>query len=77
MAGLSGRKVRSLDQLNDALAGLESRPAALPPQPSDHETDVLIAAAALRKIAPEVRYWQPQGLTQEIRRTEGWTFGVS
>lgn len=76
LAGLSGRKVRSLGQLNAALAGLGSAPAAIEREPSDHESDVLIAAAGLRRIAEDSSYWRPAGLTPEIARTEGWTFGV-
>ena len=76
MAGLSGRKVRSRAQLDVALAGLGSRPAHLDHEPNDHETDVLVAAAGLRAIAGEVSYWTPLGLTPEIARTEGWTFGI-
>jgi hypothetical protein len=76
LAGLSGRKVRDLEQLDTALAGLGSAPAALARDPNDHETDVLIAAAGLRAIAAEARYWSPPGLTPELARTEGWTFGV-
>jgi hypothetical protein len=77
LAGLSGRKVRSREQLDLALAGLGSRPAALAHEPNDHETDVLIAAAGLRAIAGDGRYWSPSGLTPEIARGEGWTFGIS
>jgi len=77
MAGLSGRKVRSVASLNEALAALGSAPAPLVREPNDHETDVLIAAAALRAIAAKDRYWCPAGLTPALARTEGWTFGVA
>ncbi len=76
LAGLSGRKVRSAEALDNALVALDSRPASLGHDPSDHETDVLIAAAGLRTIAGDPRYWSPSGLTPELARTEGWTFGV-
>jgi hypothetical protein len=76
LAGLSGRKVRTLDLLNQALATLGSKPYLADHDPSDHETDVLIAAAGLRAIAADPAYWSPAGLTQHIARTEGWTFGV-
>jgi hypothetical protein len=77
LAGLSGRKVRSLAHLDQALAALGSAPAALPHEPNDHETDVLIAAAGLRSIAGNDLYWTPSGLTPALARTEGWTFGVA
>ncbi|HEX8654623.1 MAG TPA: hypothetical protein VF693_05300 [Allosphingosinicella sp.] len=76
MAGQSGRKVRSLSQLNQALAALGSEPVALPREPNDHETDVLIAAAGLRRIAGDPSYWNPPSLTPAIARGEGWTFGI-
>jgi hypothetical protein len=76
LAGLSGRKVRSRALLDEALRGLGSRPARLRHEPNDHETDVLIAAAALRAIAGDPLYWTPPQLTPELARTEGWTFGV-
>jgi hypothetical protein len=77
LAGLSGRKVRDLEALDHALGGLGSEPSALGRAPNDHESDVLIAAAGLRAIADDARYWRPAGLTGEIARTEGWTFGVA
>ena len=77
MAGLSGRKVRSRAELGKALAAFGSRPARLRREPSDHETDVLIAAAGLRAIAGDEQWWRPPGLTPAIARTEGWTFGVA
>lgn len=76
LAGLSGRKVRTLAQLNEALAALGSAPAQMAREPNDHETDVLIAAAGLRAIAADERYWHPAALTPDIARTEGWTFGI-
>lgn len=76
LAGLSGRKVRTLAQLNQALGALGSEAIHMAREPNDHETDVLIAAAGLRAIAGDERYWNPPALTPEIARTEGWTFGV-
>jgi hypothetical protein len=77
LAGLSGRKVRSLEQLNLALASLGSEPFVSDADPNDHQTDVLIAAAGLRAIAEDRAYWAPKALTPEIARTEGWTFGIA
>ncbi len=76
LAGLSGRKVRDGAGLDIALAALGSAPAALTHAPSDHETDVLIAAAGLRAIAGDPAFWTPAGLTTALARSEGWTFGV-
>ncbi len=75
MGGTRGLKLRSADDLNRALAVLGSAPVADAAY-SDHQTDVLVTSAGLRATANDARYWQPIGLTPEIARTEGWTFGV-
>lgn len=76
LAGLSGRKVRSILAMNEALAGLGSRPSSMGRDPTDHESDVIISAAGLRRIADDQGYWNPPALTPRVARTEGWTFGV-
>ena len=76
-AGFSGSKVRTLAQLDAALTALGSARARLTHNPSDHETDVLIAAAGMRRVASDSAYWSPKGLTPALARTEGWTFGVA
>lgn len=43
---------------------------------SDHATDALLTAAWLRWVHERAEIWAPAGLTAEIARTEGWTFGV-
>jgi hypothetical protein len=76
-AGMSGVKLRSLAALNAALKGLGSRPARLRFAPNDHQTDALVTAAGMRQlVTTEPRAFAPEGLTAEIARTEGWTFGV-
>jgi hypothetical protein len=76
-AGLSGMKLRSLAALNEALHALGSRPARLGLEPNDHQTDALVTAAGMRQLAAhEPRAFSPVGLTPQIARSEGWTFGV-
>jgi hypothetical protein len=76
-AGLSGVKLRSRADLNRALKGLGSRPARLRFKPNDHQTDALVTAAGMRQLAlTEPRAFDPEGLTPDIARSEGWTFGV-
>ncbi|MBA3510372.1 hypothetical protein [Sphingomonas sp.] len=75
-AGLSGRKLRSRTELNQALVGLGSRPTRLRFEPNDHQTDALVTAAGMRALAADPRAFAPAGLTRHITRTEGWTFGV-
>ena len=77
-AGLSGTKVRSRAELNRALNGLGSAPAQLRFEPNDHQTDALVTAAGMRALAQsEPDAFAPPGLTPELARTEGWTFGVA
>ena len=76
-AGLKGTKLRSRAQLNEALEGLGSAATRLRFEPNDHQTDALVTAAGMRALATsEPRAFSPNGLTPEIARTEGWTFGV-
>ena len=76
-AGMTGVKLRSRAELNRALKGLGSPPARLRFEPNDHQTDALVTAAGMRQLAlTEPRAFDPEGLTPEIARAEGWTFGV-
>ncbi len=76
-AGMTGKKLRSRAELNLALKGLGSPPARLRFEPNDHQTDALVTAAGIRALAQsEPRAFAPPGLTDELARTEGWTFGI-
>ena len=76
-AGLRGTKLRTRADLDSALAGLGSRPARLRFEPDDHQTDALVTAAGMRALAAsEPRAFAPEGLTAQLARTEGWTFGI-
>jgi hypothetical protein len=76
-AGMSGTKLRTRAALNLALEGLDSPPAKLRFEPTDHQTDALVTAAGMRQLAmTEPRAFDPESLTPEIARSEGWTFGV-
>jgi hypothetical protein len=75
-AGLSGTKLRTAAQLDFALEALGSAPARLRFEPDDHQTDALVTAAGMRRLAAEPRAFAPAGLTPELACTEGWTFGV-
>ena len=68
--------MRSVEELNAALAALGSPPVAGSGAIDDHSSDALLTAAWLRKVAHEPRRWSPAGLTPQIARTEGWTFGA-
>jgi hypothetical protein len=76
-AGMTGTKLRSRAALDLALRGLDSPPARLRFEPNDHQTDALVTAAGMREFArSEPRAFDPEGLTPQIARSEGWTFGV-
>lgn len=69
-------KMRSVEQLNDALVTLGSPTVAGNGNIDDHSSDALLTSAWLRKVAGERVRWSPEGLTNAIARTEGWTFGA-
>jgi len=74
---MSGTKLRTRHSLNLALKGLGSPPVRLQFEPNDHQTDALVTAAGMRQLTlDEPRAFDPEGLTPQIARSEGWTFGV-
>ncbi|MGI8932293.1 MAG: hypothetical protein ACR2FK_07945 [Sphingomicrobium sp.] len=75
-AGLPGKKLRSANELDAALIAIGSSPSRLDHAPNDHQTDALITAAGMRALLADPRAFMPPGLTPEIARTEGWTFGI-
>lgn len=75
-AGMSGTKLRSRVELNRALAGLGSAPTRLRFEPNDHQTDALVTAAGMRAHLSHPSAFSPPGLTADLARTEGWTFGI-
>ncbi|HZG33004.1 MAG TPA: hypothetical protein VEZ59_07005, partial [Sphingopyxis sp.] len=62
--------------LDAALAALGSPAVAISGAVSDHASDALLTAAWLRTIAGDAGYWSPAPLTDDLARTEGWTFGI-
>lgn len=72
--GLS--KIRDGETLNRLLGVLGSDPHPGLERYDDHSTDALLTAAWMRSVAHNEVLWNPPGLTPEIARTEGWTFGA-
>ena len=70
-------KMRSYADLDAALTNpaIGSRPTGLVGPATDHATDALLTVAWLRANATAPALWSPAGL-EEVRHTEGWTFGV-
>lgn len=75
-AGMSGKKLRTRADLNQALTGLGSKRVRLDFEPNDHQTDALVTAAGMRAHLSNPKAFTPPGLTPELARTEGWTFGI-
>ncbi len=73
--GLS--KVRDAETLDAVLVALASEPHKPLRSYDDHSTDAILTTAWLRGAASTAALWNPAGLTPEIARTEGWTFGVT
>lgn len=69
-------KMRGTEELNAALANLGSPTLKTKGPMDDHRCDALLTAAWLRKASTRAELWAPIGLTNEIARTEGWTFGA-
>lgn len=78
LCGVTGAatKLRSIEDLNNALGALGSPPVAGAGAIDDHASDALLTAAWLRKVHGNRDLWHPPSLTPEIARTEGWTFGA-
>ncbi|WBY17652.1 hypothetical protein PF049_05765 [Erythrobacteraceae bacterium WH01K] len=72
----SRSKIRDHAGLDDALGMLGSPGLGQSGAIDDHSSDALLTAAWLRKVAGDPSRWTPEGLTPEVARTEGWTFGV-
>ena len=72
----SRAKMTTYAALNEALDKLSSpRVPGMGPI-DDHSSDALLTSAWLRTEAPRGDLWTPAGLTDELARTEGWTFGA-
>lgn len=75
-AGGRGLKIRDRAGLDAALLAFGSPPWPEDRLPDEHGTDAVVAAAALRAMAPDPRWWSPPGLSPLVASTEGWTFGI-
>ncbi|MBP2297532.1 hypothetical protein [Azospirillum picis] len=74
--GFGQRKIRDGGDLDEALRRLGSRPLERSGAVSDHDSDALVSAAGLRRLAAWPAAWAPPGLGETARRQEGWIFGV-
>ena len=67
---LGHAEIRTMLDLYSHVAPVMQRDAA-------DQMDALLTAAWLRANAARPELWAPEGMTPEIARTEGWTFGVA
>ena len=72
----SRSKIRTREELDEALVALGSAPLDGTGPIDDHASDALLTAAWLREVHGDAALWSPADMTPEIARTEGWTFGV-
>jgi len=72
----SNSKMRSFEQLNEALVALGSPKVRGSGPLDDHSCDALLAATWLRTVAGRAELWNPPELTPTVAHTEGWTFGA-
>ena len=70
-------KMRTIADLNAALTTIGSLPVPGGGTIDDHSSDAILTAAWLRANADRMDLWHPPAMTDEIARTEGWTFGVT
>ncbi|RVQ65794.1 hypothetical protein EKN06_12770 [Croceicoccus ponticola] len=76
-ARTAGRsKIRDHADLDAALVRIGSAPMSGSGAIDDHASDALLTAAWLRAVADRQSLWSPEGLTDTIAATEGWTFGA-
>jgi hypothetical protein len=68
--------MKDRQELNCALETLGCPPLPGAGPIDDHSADALLTAAWLRVVADRPGHWTPRGMTDEIARTEGWTFGA-
>lgn len=69
-------KIKTREELDHALVALGSPPLGGSGKIDDHSSDALLTAAWMRANAQRPELWSPNGMTREVARTEGWTFGV-
>jgi hypothetical protein len=69
-------KLRTVAELNQALAAFASKPVKGSGPIEDHRSDALLTAAWLRHASLRETLWSPPAMTAEIAATEGWTFGA-
>jgi len=80
-AGFRTKKIRDINNLNNALFKLNSEPILLEYQINDHQTDALVSAAGLRYLCgmnfeiPK-NISAPHVMNDNAKNIEGWIFGV-
>ncbi len=84
MAGVGRQKIRSRNDLDRSLDALRAKmsPSMVAMKNNDitvfddHVSDALVSAAGMMMLADQSKVWTPAKLSDKVRKTEGWTFGV-
>ncbi len=69
-------KITDRADLDHALVSLGSAPIGNRGPIDDHSADALLTATWLRANSNLPALWQPERMTEQVARTEGWTFGA-
>jgi hypothetical protein len=69
-------KIRDRQSLDEALGVLKSEAHKPLDRYDDHSTDAILTTAWLRNSSLDARLWAPDRMSDQVARTEGWTFGV-
>ena len=72
----STAKIKTREELDQALVAIGSPPLGGTGAIDDHSSDALLTAAWMRANAQREELWSPARMTPDVARTEGWTFGV-
>jgi len=76
MAGHKIGKIREIESLQEIFTHFDAEPNVPDWPVTDDQADALVVAAALRQLSGRSDLWKPNGLSDRVRRYEGWTFGV-
>ncbi|MGQ8364292.1 hypothetical protein [Glaciecola sp. 1036] len=76
-AGMGNQKLRTLEDLNQALAYFNTRPYFTSDSINDHLTDAIIAAAGMRWVFENETPLNTELLPEESTQIEGWIFAVA
>ena len=72
----STAKIKTREELDQALVAIGSPPLGGTGAIDDHSSDALLTAAWMRANAQREELWSPARMTPDVARTEGWTVHI-